>query len=1641
MKKSKIRIIFVLVSFVLLLTMTGCKKKFELEFITNGGTEIQSVTVKNKTDYTLPIPSKEGYEFAGWYLNSDFTGESITDITVTNHTTVYAKWVKLGKITIDPNGGTCSTSVIYGKEGESIASLLDGIAPSKNGVVFGGWFVNGIELNANTKLSVEGVTVKAMYKAEYTIEVYKQNLDLNGYTLEKITDYAYVDKILNVDLDYTGFTTVTKEGTIDSIQVSDSASNNIMRVYYDRDTYTITFHSNYPTEGLENTVVTKEVLYGKTVELPENTYFCKGFYLLGWSTSPDGKVLYPAHYIENLPINKKEETVFDAVEVGVESNTTLYAIWNKGYTDMFGGDDFIFLEKDAKKVYLSREDIYFVGEYYDDGTFIFYNDYENLEGKLFENGTFTYFNATRDEYSASLYKVGSGLDENVKLFFDAYNGITYSEKDENNQTVLSNGTYIIDENGLYVATFTDGALAGKTLTFILGTVTLDSVKTDAFQLRNDEEFELGELVRFTVYNGDITYYTSAYNIILSGFGTALYNTGNGVATYTYTYDSTTRELILTNSETGSLFGVYRIKMINGKNGYMEYDESLDITIDGENGDQLVLDGLHIAEYTTQDGSMVIGNYVFIDSVFGGKIVSFSSAGKEYVFIINSHTEEITIGEETATKIVYEFEEKVSGYAEYYYKNADGYFYAPLIVINDFAPGMASIYGYTASKTYELVLKGTYVYDASTGLYTFTTEEFYDKEVFTDIIDLKMVDSIVFALDSVTTEYSIHYWYSVTIDDNTTSYDVMYTSSNGLTLQLVAGMAIITNGETTITGTYTTEDGLTTVKTNYGSLYLEINEEDQTFILLDHAPYNAYVVMGNGTYSNQEYITFDGKGNAVYVYYVTEQVGEGDDAKEEAVQYTIQGIVTTLDETTEQNYQIYQFTSAEKTFQFLQVTLSNQIFVFPYYGTYYGTYKSTDGTLYLDGYSLYATYTDSKGNQYVGIYSVASDNVIRVAINGTYRYFDLSNRSFTARGTEYGTYVVMYNQGTTGIYLLLDGYGIAKVFRFEYDSSGNAIEVVIDENATYSSLEDYYTIQYTEDNATITLYGYLGTYTYSQTVFHTFCIENKEVVSTYLNENDWSILKLDSIGNATKIDKNGIAETGTYMIITDTLLYYVNADGTDANIFKYDVEKGRVVEEKFTARGYYTEDLKSLLFSQYGFAIFNNETRYYYTMDGDSVLIYHQDPENPNANQYGFVEENFGEFDDVKTYGGETYYANDGYAITFTRKEETSGNYPVLVTTDPELYAATEELTFTPSGSDTFTVSGSVKINGKNYSCTVVRELVEDGYEMYFVVGYYRFDFNAKFTGKNASGETDSQYEVTNLRFIRSFYPYTFLNTYYMLYLFLGSNYANTFTNQLGMFYMYKTYDVDGTELEDYVKLDFYERSGAYDLEGQLLSTEKSAYTYENGVYTVLLTGTDGYTYKLYFTLKNHSAFNMYAYQIQALTRVETITNGDYQLTVERIIVSDNNYSAGTLYAIEFMKNGEKIEYSEVFTIDSAYYYVVRTIEDEKITSTKYYKLNLVSKEGSTLDEESTVVLPYESMTVEELSATTYYDSENENYFDIVDNTVMLIAIGNSKYIVKESIYSEETKTYTVVLSSDVQFTITIDETGVATITRVETETE
>ena len=66
---------------------------YRLTFDVNGGSEIASIlraeyTTVDLSDYK---PTREGYEFTGWYADKDLT-DKITSIRLTRNTTVYAGW-------------------------------------------------------------------------------------------------------------------------------------------------------------------------------------------------------------------------------------------------------------------------------------------------------------------------------------------------------------------------------------------------------------------------------------------------------------------------------------------------------------------------------------------------------------------------------------------------------------------------------------------------------------------------------------------------------------------------------------------------------------------------------------------------------------------------------------------------------------------------------------------------------------------------------------------------------------------------------------------------------------------------------------------------------------------------------------------------------------------------------------------------------------------------------------------------------------------------------------------------------------------------------------------------------------------------------------------------------------------------------------------------------------------------------------------------------------------------------------------------------------------------------------------------------------------------------------------------------------
>lgn len=183
-------------------TYTSTSRVYRVTLNVNDGTIGENVTdYTYGTAVTLPVPTKNGYKFEGWYDNAEFTGVTVTEISAaaTGDKTYYAKWVaEQYTITFNTDGGafveTPISSYIYG----TTATLP---VPTKNGYKFEGWYDNAeFTGTALTEISDRAIGDKVFY-AKWRKESIVENLEV----LDAFKNKVDVTKLI----DEQGNTTVT----------------------------------------------------------------------------------------------------------------------------------------------------------------------------------------------------------------------------------------------------------------------------------------------------------------------------------------------------------------------------------------------------------------------------------------------------------------------------------------------------------------------------------------------------------------------------------------------------------------------------------------------------------------------------------------------------------------------------------------------------------------------------------------------------------------------------------------------------------------------------------------------------------------------------------------------------------------------------------------------------------------------------------------------------------------------------------------------------------------------------------------------------------------------------------------------------------------------------------------------------------------------------------------------------------------------------------------------------------------------------------------------------------------------------------------------------------------------------------------
>jgi len=184
---------------IILLLIFFFKKPLTVSFVTNGGSQIDVISVNDDGYINVPKdPKRFGWDFGGWYSDSKLTSkiDDLSKFKFTSSTIIYAKWyLHRYTITYVLNGGTNNVNnptvyVIKHSEPEDetweadfikngstfvplpndkiMLSNITLLEPTKSGATFDGWYKTpdfvGSKVTSIQTIEPEDLTLYAKWK-------------------------------------------------------------------------------------------------------------------------------------------------------------------------------------------------------------------------------------------------------------------------------------------------------------------------------------------------------------------------------------------------------------------------------------------------------------------------------------------------------------------------------------------------------------------------------------------------------------------------------------------------------------------------------------------------------------------------------------------------------------------------------------------------------------------------------------------------------------------------------------------------------------------------------------------------------------------------------------------------------------------------------------------------------------------------------------------------------------------------------------------------------------------------------------------------------------------------------------------------------------------------------------------------------------------------------------------------------------------------------------------------------------------------------------------------------------------------------------------------------------------------------------
>ncbi len=278
-KKSKSKKIFyyigiaIIIIIIILLLLVSCNRGYKVELTVDSELFYKTTIHKGDTLEKIEPPTKEGYIFAGWYLDGkefDITSPITEDIKLE------ARWIQSAyTVTFDLDNGQDSIK----KEVELDGKVEKPANPTRDGYTFAGWYVDDEVFDFNTKInSNTSITAKwnKITTAQYTVEHYL--MGYNGKYINTPTEKeVFIGKIGSTVSpkvkSYKGYTSPSKK----TVTIEEDG-NTIVKYYYEINTYKLTIEGD---NGVIATSGSGTYFYGDKVEV---SYKLKqGYSFVGYS--------------------------------------------------------------------------------------------------------------------------------------------------------------------------------------------------------------------------------------------------------------------------------------------------------------------------------------------------------------------------------------------------------------------------------------------------------------------------------------------------------------------------------------------------------------------------------------------------------------------------------------------------------------------------------------------------------------------------------------------------------------------------------------------------------------------------------------------------------------------------------------------------------------------------------------------------------------------------------------------------------------------------------------------------------------------------------------------------------------------------------------------------------------------------------------------------------------------------------------------------------------------------------------------------------------------------------------------------------------------------------------------------------------